>query len=142
VVPGVTSAAAAAAALGTSLTRRGVARSVAFVTPRVGPGEPPSSWLPAALAADSVVLYMAAGASQAIARALIGAGKPPATPAALVESASLGAERRTRTTLGALARDPLPPAAGPVAMLVGAAFALRAAASVPTFQEPLQRAAP
>ena len=39
VVPGITAALAAAAALGTSLTQRGIARSVAFVTPRVGEGE-------------------------------------------------------------------------------------------------------
>src|SRR5260221_5304410 len=67
VVPGVTAALAAAATLGVSLTRRGIARTVAFVTPRVGRGETASEWLPAALAADSVILYMAAGASQSIA---------------------------------------------------------------------------
>ena len=38
VVPGITAALAASAELGMSLTQRGVARSVAFVTPRVGDG--------------------------------------------------------------------------------------------------------
>src|SRR5688572_15199775 len=71
VVPGVTAALAAAAALKTSLTRRGLARSVAFLTPRVGRGETPSEWLPAALGADSVALYMAAGAAQEVAAAMI-----------------------------------------------------------------------
>jgi uroporphyrin-III C-methyltransferase len=56
VVPGVTAALAAAATLGVSLTRRGVARTVAILTPRVGKGESASEWLPAALGADSVVL--------------------------------------------------------------------------------------
>jgi uroporphyrin-III C-methyltransferase len=65
VVPGVTAALAAAAALRVSLTRRGLARTVAFVTPRVGRGETASEWLPAALGADSVALYMAAGAAPA-----------------------------------------------------------------------------
>ena len=143
VVPGVTAATAAAASLGTSLTRRGIARSVAFLTPRVAPGEAPSAWLPASLAADSVVLYMAAGASQAIARALIAGGKPASTPAALVESASLQEEKRLVTTLAQLAREPLPRAAGPVALCVGEVFALRGADSVPIYQPPaLQRAAP
>ena len=141
VVPGVTAATAAAASLGASLTRRGVARSVAFLTPRVGPGEPPAAWLPAALGADTVVLYMAAGASQAIAQALIGAGKAASTPAALVESASLESERRIHTTLGALARAPLPRADGPVTLCIGGVFALQPAAAVPIFQETLQQKA-
>src|SRR3982751_839287 len=80
VVPGVTAALAAAATLGVSLTRRGIARTVAFLTPRVGKDETASEWLPAAIGADSVVLYMAAGASQEIAASLIDAGKPGATP--------------------------------------------------------------
>ncbi len=101
-VPGVTAALAAAATLGVSLTRRGVARSVAFLTPRVGQDEAASEWLPAAIGAGSVVLYMAAGASQSIASSLIGAGKPAGTPVALVESATLAGEKRLFTTLGAL----------------------------------------
>ena len=122
VVPGVTAALAAAAALGVSLTRRGVARTVSFLTPRVGHGETASEWLPAALAADSVILYMAAGASRSIAASLIGGGKSPATPVAVVESASLTDERRLLTTLGALEAADLPRAAGPVVMCVGEVF--------------------
>ncbi len=123
VVPGVTAALAAAASLEASLTRRGVARSVAFLTPRVGIGETASRWLPAALGADTVVLYMAGGAAQDIAAQLISAGRGAQTPAALVESASLEDERRLLTTLGELAARPLARAAGPVVMCVGEAFA-------------------
>ena len=119
VVPGVTAALAAAAALRTSLTRRGIARTVAFLTPRVGRGETASEWLPAAMAADSVALYMAAGAAASIAGALVEAGKPGDTPVALVEDASLAGEARTFTTLAALRVVELPPASGPVVMLVG-----------------------
>ena len=61
VVPGVTSALAAAAEAGISLTQRGLARSVAFVTPRVGEGERPSDWAKIAAAADTAVIYMGAG---------------------------------------------------------------------------------
>lgn len=119
VVPGVTAALAAAASLRTSLTRRGIARTVAFLTPRVGRGETASEWLPAAMAADSVALYMAAGAAASIASALIEAGKPADTPVALVEDATLAGEVRTFTTLAALRVVDLPPASGPVVMLVG-----------------------
>jgi uroporphyrin-III C-methyltransferase len=58
VVPGVTAALAAAAEAGVSLTQRGVARSVAFVTPRVGEGEAPSAWARSAAAADTAVIYI------------------------------------------------------------------------------------
>lgn len=126
VVPGITAALAATASLGVSLTRRGLARTVTFLTPRVGRDESASAWLPAALAADSVALYMAAGASQAIARDLVAGGKPAATPAVLVESASLEGESREFTTLERLAAVPRPKAAGPVVMLVGEVFRDRA----------------
>jgi uroporphyrin-III C-methyltransferase len=127
VVPGVTAALAAASALGISLTRRGIARTVAFLTPRVGRDETASEWLPAAIGADSVVLYMAAGASQSIARDLIAAGKPRSTPVALVESATLPDETRVFTTLAALEAQTLPRAAGPVVMCVGEVFLERMA---------------
>ena len=122
VVPGITAALAAASTLQVSLTRRGVARSVAFLTPRVGRGESDSEWLPAALGADSAVLYMAAGASQAIAAALIAGGRAGSTPVALVESATLAEEKRHFTTLDQLAAAALPRADGPVVMCVGEVF--------------------
>jgi uroporphyrin-III C-methyltransferase len=122
VVPGVTAALAAASVLRVSLTRRGIARTVSFLTPRVGKGESESEWLPAALAADTAVLYMAAGAGREIARALIDAGKPSSTPVALVESATLPAERRTLTTLAALASTDGARAEGPVVVCVGEVF--------------------
>ncbi len=122
VVPGITAALAAAATLKISLTRRGVARTVAFLTPRVGRDETASEWLPAAIEADSVVLYMAAGASQSIASDLIRGGKGATTPVALVESATLAEEKRLFTTLAELERQPLPRATGPVLMCVGEVF--------------------
>src|SRR6185503_13428221 len=58
VVPGVTAALAASAELAISLTRRGAARSVALVTPRVGEGERESQWIRSVLAADTAAIYM------------------------------------------------------------------------------------
>ena len=102
VVPGITAALAAAAETGISLTRRGAARSVAFLTPRTGEGERPNDWVRAALAADSVAIYMGAGDAASVARALIDAGKPPATPVAIVQGASLPGARRDYGTLDGL----------------------------------------
>lgn len=88
VVPGVTAALAAAAELNLSLTRRGVARSVAMVTPRVGAGESAHAWARAAAAADTAVIYMGAGEADAVVAALQAFGTRPDTPVVVVESAS------------------------------------------------------
>jgi uroporphyrin-III C-methyltransferase len=115
VVPGVTAALAASAELGVSLTRRGLARSVTFVTPRIGACEPHSSWVDAALSADTVVIYMGAGEGPAIAAALIAAGKPPTTPVALVENASLKSASISCRVLEQLPRV----SGGPVVIVMG-----------------------
>jgi len=120
VVPGVTAALAASADLGVSLTRRGEARSVAFVTPRVGEGMRESSWVRAALAADTVAIYMGAGEGGAIAAALIAAGKQPTTPVAVVEGASMPETVVTYGTLGGLAR--VKSNGGPVLILLGEVY--------------------
>jgi len=127
VVPGVTAALAASAEMQISLTRRGEARSVAFVTPRVGAGERESSWLKAALAADTVAIYMAAGEAEAIAKALIDAGKPARTPVAVVERASLPDAKVSFTTLAKLHLLEAPVA--PALILVGEVYREAAAAA-------------
>jgi uroporphyrin-III C-methyltransferase len=123
VVPGVTAALAASAELGISLTKRGAARSVTFVTPRVGEGERPSGWVDAVLAADTAAIYMGAGEAEAICGALMAAGKPGSTPVAVMESASLPG---SRARFGCLRDLPsLAPAlpAGPTLILLGEVYA-------------------
>lgn len=122
VVPGITAALAASAELGVSLTRRGVSRSVAFVTPRVGEGERGSEWVKSVLQADTAAIYMGAGEADAISAALIAAGKPAATPVAIVESASLPEARGRYTTLGGLGAAAGEAAAGPVLILLGEVY--------------------
>ena len=56
VVPGVTSALAASAELGISLTRRGISRAVTFVTPRSAPGKAGSNWVRSVCAADAAAV--------------------------------------------------------------------------------------
>ncbi|HUO44594.1 MAG TPA: uroporphyrinogen-III C-methyltransferase [Burkholderiales bacterium] len=123
IVPGVTAALAASAELGVSLTQRGVARSVAFVTPRIGANEPQSEWVRSVLAADTAVLYMAGGQAAQIASALQGAGLPAQTPVVALENASLPTARRITTTLSGLA-DAVPPESitGPALILLGEVF--------------------
>ena len=130
VIPGVTAALAASAELGISLTRRGAARTVAFVTPRVGEGERESGWIACVLAADTAAIYMGAGEAETIARALIQAGKPALTPVALVEDASLPGMSVQYATLRELPR--LVTHGAPTLILVGEVYreALLAAASI------------
>ena len=76
VVPGITAALAAAAEVKTSLTQRGIARSVTFATPRVGTQEQPSNWADALAATDAGAIYMGVGEAPHIAATLLAAGKP------------------------------------------------------------------
>ena len=106
IVSGGTAALAAGAALGVSLTQRGVSRNVCFVTPRVGKGETVSDWATAVLAADTAVIYMGAGDAAAIAATLIARGIPAGRPVAVIENASLPDETQyvgRLDQLGALA---------------------------------------
>jgi uroporphyrin-III C-methyltransferase len=126
VVPGVTAALAASAELGIALTQRGVARSVALVTPRVGTGERPSDWARSAAAADTAAIYMGAGQAQEIADALRSVGVPGSTPVAVVENASLAQARTLFTTVGALPQLAARALAGPTLILIGAQFRAKA----------------
>ena len=122
VVPGVTAALAAAAELQVSLTRRGISRSVTFVTPRVAEGARASSWVAAVMAADTAAIYMGAGEGAAIAEALLAAGKPSATAAAVVENASLPECTVRFGTLGTLASIAPRETSGPALILLGEVF--------------------
>lgn len=119
VVPGVTAACAASAEIGVSLTRRGLARKVAFVTPRSGEGEPENDWAASVLAADTAVIYMGAGLAESITATLIERGKRADTPLALVENASLPERRIRYGTLAELPRIAAALGAGPAVIILG-----------------------
>jgi uroporphyrin-III C-methyltransferase len=133
VVPGVTAALAASAELEVSLTRRGVSRSVVFLTPRSGAGERPNEWVKAALAADTVAIYMGAGEAKAISSALIAAGKPEATPVVVVENASLPGVRHLSGTLGSLESVVARSSGGPALILLGEVY--RASAIIDAWRD-------
>jgi len=127
IVPGVTSALAASAEVGISLTQRGLSRSVVFATPRIGEGEELSDWAPAVAAADTAVLYMALGRAAEIAGILELHGMAPTTPVVLVENASLPESRRFGSTLRGLKNGAAHSMTGPALMLLGEVFKQRAA---------------
>lgn len=119
IVPGVSAAFAAAADLQVSLTRRGVARSVAFLTPCIGTDEAESNWIDVARAADTAVIYMAGRNLDVVASRLIAAGREASTPVAVIESASLPGSVRWMGTLALAAQTDAPISDGPVLIVVG-----------------------
>jgi len=124
ICPGITAASAAAAGLGRSLTLRGLARKLTFVTAHTRGDEPLQlDWRALADPDATLAIYMGKAAADALSRELIAAGLPAATPLALVQSASLPEECRlfTRLDLLPLAAAALP-GDGPVLILVGEAM--------------------
>jgi uroporphyrin-III C-methyltransferase len=105
IIPGVTSACAAAAAAGMPLTRRLKSRRVQFVTGHDVTGALPEELNFAALADPSATtaVFMGKRTFPELARRLITAGLPANTPAMLAESVSHPDQRLTRTTVAELA---------------------------------------
>lgn len=119
IVPGISAAFASAAELGVSLTERGVSRSVALVTPRIGEGASQNAWLQAAASADTAAIYMGRGEAHAIAAALIAAGRTPGTPVAVIADASLSTRAVRRGTLDQLVHLAAQCGDAPATILVG-----------------------
>jgi uroporphyrin-III C-methyltransferase/precorrin-2 dehydrogenase/sirohydrochlorin ferrochelatase len=123
-VPGVTAATAAVAALNLSLTHREVARRVQFVTGHDQDGRLPPDLDVAALADPKATtcVYMARRTAPELARDLVAHGLPASTPAVAMTNVSRPEEETVRTTVGDLANRELP-GDGPLILLIGAALA-------------------
>ena len=119
VVPGVTAAFGAAAELKVSLTQRGVARTVVFATPRAAPGERPSNWVAAVLAADTAVLYMASRDAAFVTAQLLAAGLRGETTVAIARNVSLPASSYDFGMLKDLPRLATNLASGPALIVIG-----------------------
>jgi uroporphyrin-III C-methyltransferase len=128
VVPGVTTASAAAAQLGASLTLRGTARAVTLLTPRVAEGLRPSEWARAARGDTTLVVYMAGRQIATTAAALIAQGLAADTPIAVLESVSLPQARHWLGSLHEAAAGAAIPGPGPVVLLIGEALRAQLAA--------------
>ncbi len=105
IIPGVTSASAAAAVAGIPLTRRLTARRVQFITGADVTGDLPLDVNMAALADPmaTTVIYMGKRTFAGFAARLIAHGLSPDTPALLAEAVSTPAERVERFTIATLA---------------------------------------
>ena len=114
VVPGVTSALAAAAATQRPLTRRGRGRSVSLTTAMTRAGE-----LQATRTADTEVFYMAGRQLAALGRRLREAGWPAHTPVAVVSRAGWPDQMGSDHTVGTLAQAALLHSGRPTVVTVG-----------------------
>ena len=111
IVPGVSSLAGAAAALGQELTQPGVAQSVVLtrLAGRTQASMPAtaSRWPSFAAHGATMAVFLSAARPDELAAELLapGSGYGPETPAAIVIRATWPDERVIRTTVGALAAD-------------------------------------
>ncbi|HEY0624559.1 uroporphyrinogen-III C-methyltransferase [Sphingomonas sp.] len=136
ICPGVTTASAAAASAGLSLSLRGLARRVQFVTAHARADEPLHlDWPALAHAGSTLAFYMGRGAAREISEQLIAAGLAGSTPVLIACDVSLPTEQHLATRL-----DLLPLAvksiAGnrPTLLLVGEAVARPAPVHAPATQ--------
>ncbi|GGA38034.1 uroporphyrinogen-III C-methyltransferase [Sphingomonas psychrolutea] len=124
ICPGITAASAAAASAGLSLTLRGSARELRFVTAHARAGEPLDlDWAALSDSSATLAFYMGRGAAADIASQLIANGLAPVTPVLIASDVSLASERlvHTRLDLLALVVDRAS-GAGPALILVGEAM--------------------
>jgi uroporphyrin-III C-methyltransferase len=121
VVPGITTAVAAAAATRQPLTKRGVARSVAFFTSSTAPDQPDHAALPDT---DTMIQYMGGREAAATAERLLALGRRPDLPVVVIENCSRPDQRILRLRLADLAHG-LETAHGPVLVMIGEALQRR-----------------
>lgn len=128
VVPGVPSPLAATAYAGISLSHRHLASSIAYVTASESPTKDESShdWEKLATGTETLVLFMARRRLSEMMDRLMAHGRPPDTPAAAIESASLPRQRTLRGTVSTIAAQVQDAAFGtPTLIVVGNVVALR-----------------
>jgi uroporphyrin-III C-methyltransferase len=116
-VPGVTSALAAPAAIGVPLTHRDVARSVAVATASAAHGDGVELER-VATATDTLILLMVAAKLEETCGRLVAAGRDANTPAAIVQWATTRDQRSVVGTLHTLPTLAVAASIGPPATLV------------------------
>jgi uroporphyrin-III C-methyltransferase len=117
IVPGVTAALASAASAGVSLTQRGKASAVIFVTSHRASSGAAADWQAYVSSGATIAIYMPGSEYVQTAARLISAGLPADMPCAIVSRASAKEEQIYRTTLNHLSTEPILPA--PTLLLVG-----------------------
>jgi uroporphyrin-III C-methyltransferase/precorrin-2 dehydrogenase/sirohydrochlorin ferrochelatase len=125
IIPGITAAFAAAAAVGCSLTDRDCASSVVFSTGHHAQSQPAGQSLQPQAKDTTRVIYMPGRDLRQLAQQWLQEGLPPELPCALVSRASLPGQQIRCTTLAAL--GDAEPALAPSLLIAG--WAVRAAAA-------------
>ena len=127
IVPGVTSALAAAAYAGVPLTHRAHSSAVVFLTGHEDPNKPDSAirWEDYAQLGATLCLYMGMKNLETITRRLQAGGLSPDTPALVVQSATTGEHRQLLTTVAKVALESEHAGFGaPAIVVIGAVAAL------------------
>lgn len=129
IVPGVTAASAAAAALKQSLSHRDFGRRVQFVTARGKNGALPEDLDLAALAdpAATTCIYMGGETAPELARALLAKSAPADLPVAILRNVSRAGQTIERLDLLQLASRKIGAGGGPVLVVIGYAIGERSA---------------
>jgi uroporphyrin-III C-methyltransferase/precorrin-2 dehydrogenase/sirohydrochlorin ferrochelatase len=136
IVPGITSASAAVAAIGQSLTKRNRNASVRFLTGHDMKGFADHDWAALARTGEVAAIYMGKKSARFIQGRLLMHGADRATPVTVIENASRPEQRILETTLDRLPAD-LTDAEmnGPALTFYGLAPRAAAVASTQFYQE-------
>ena len=121
IVPGITTALAAAASVRQPLTKRGVARSVALFTSSTAPGESADTRIPEC---DTLVQYMGGREATLTAQRMLAANFPKDLPVVIIENCSRPDECSQALSLDELSKG-LPISTGPVLVMMGEAMRAR-----------------
>ncbi|NNK16226.1 MAG: uroporphyrinogen-III C-methyltransferase, partial [Sulfitobacter sp.] len=105
IVPGITSASAAVAAIGQSLTRRGRNASVRFLTGHDMKGFADHDWAALSRPGEVAAIYMGKKSARFVQGRLIMHGADRMTPVTVIENASRPNQRVLQTTLNHMALD-------------------------------------
>lgn len=103
IIPGITSAAGAAASSGIPLTHREHSQTLVFATGHLKDDSVDLDWDCLARPNQTVVIYMGLGALEIICRELVAHGLPPETPAAVVQNATTPNQTGVTARIDALA---------------------------------------
>jgi len=139
IIPGITAAAAAAAAIGSSLTARGKNKAFSIITGHDSKGYAEHDWAAMARNDDRFAVYMGVGASPLIQSRLIESGMPESLPVTIVENASRPNEKVVETRLGQLAyMVETAPIKGPAVIMIGYAVKSTKHDEIDTLKEAAQ----
>jgi uroporphyrin-III C-methyltransferase len=134
IVPGVTSALGAAAAVQIPLTHRRLSSALVFLTAQQASESEAANWSKLVSSGSTLVIYMPGQDFRAISGKLKSAGLAADTPCALISQATTPRQRTVRTTIGELPGTPR--LAAPTLLVVGEVVRLADSSSLEEFRFP------